>query len=52
MKKLKIGDTIQCVDADDMIDTHTRLAVQGIETDFVYEKEGKKGYWLEVIKVK
>lgn len=52
MKKLKIGDTIQCVDADEMIDTHTRLAVQGIDTDFVYEKEGEKGYWLEVLKIK
>jgi hypothetical protein len=52
MKKLKIGDTIQFEDADDMIDTHTQLAVQGVETDFVYEKEGEKGYWLEVLKIK
>lgn len=46
---LKIGDTIKCSDADDMIDTMERLAKSGINTDFVYEKDGKEGFWLEVI---
>lgn len=46
---LKIGDTIKCSDADDMIDTMERLTKSGINTDFVYEKDGKEGFWLEVI---
>ena len=45
---LKIGDTIKCSDADDMIDTMERLTKSGINTDFVYEKDGKEGFWLVV----
>ena len=48
---LKVGDTIKCANADDMINTMTELAKEGIETDFMYEKDGKKGLWLEVIRV-
>lgn len=35
---LKKGDTIQCASADDMIESMTNLAKEGIETDFVYKK--------------
>ena len=49
MSKLKIGDTIRCRDKEDMIDYMEALASEGIETDFVYEKDGRRGYWLEVI---
>ena len=49
---LKIGDTIKCHDANDMINTMTDLAQEGIDSDFVYEKDGKKGYWLEITKTK
>lgn len=48
---LKVGDTIKCANADDMINTMTELAKEDIETDFMYEKDGKKGLWLEVIRV-
>ena len=34
---LKVGDTIKCHDPDDMIDT-----------DFLYKKDGKEGFWLVV----
>lgn len=51
MNKLKKGDFIKCHDKDDMVDTFMNLMKYDIETDFVYEKDGKKGLWLEVIKV-
>ena len=49
---LKVGDTIKCHDADDLINTMKDLAQEGIETDFVYEKDGQKGLWLEIVEVK
>lgn len=36
---MKIGDTIQCANADDAINTMTELAKEGIETDFLYKKK-------------
>ena len=51
-RDMKEGDTIKCHDADDMIRAMTELAREGIETDFVYEKDGKKGFWLEVTDIK
>lgn len=48
---LKVGDTIQCHDADDMIDYMQALLSEGIDTDFLYEKDGKKGLWLIVTEV-
>ena len=48
MEKLKKGDTIKCHDKDDMISTMMALAKEGIETDFLYEKDGKKGLWLVI----
>ena len=47
-KKLKIGDTIQCADVDDLIDTMTELAQNGVITDWTFEKDGQKGLWLVV----
>ena len=47
---LKKGDTIQCADADDAINTMKELAKNGVQTDFLYEKDGVKGLWLQVIK--
>ena len=48
---LKVGDTIKCANADDMINTMTELAKEDIETDFMYEKNGEQGFFLEVLKV-
>jgi hypothetical protein len=48
---LKVGDTIKCADADDMINTMTDLEKEDIFTDFLYEKDGVKGFWLVVEKV-
>ena len=33
---LKVGDTIKCRDADDMIKYMTELAKEGIKTDFLH----------------
>lgn len=51
MLDLHVGDIIRCSDAEEMIDLMTELAQQDIETDFLYEHSGKKGLWLEVLKV-
>ena len=48
---LKVGDTIQCHDADDMIHIMTELAKENITTDFMYEKDGVKGWWLVVERI-
>ena len=48
---LKVGDTIKCSDVDDMVNTMTNLANEDIFKDFLYEKDGVKGFWLIVEKV-
>lgn len=52
MDVLKVGDTIECSDNDDMVKTFMLLAEQDIMTDFLYEKDGKKGLWLIVEEIK
>ena len=48
--KLNIGDTIKCAGKEDCVNMMLELAKEGVETDFLYEKDGKKGFWLEVEK--
>lgn len=48
---MKVGDTIKCADAEDMISAMQELAKCDIETDFLYEKDGEQGLWLVVVKV-
>jgi hypothetical protein len=47
---IKTGDIIYCHDVEDMIHTSEELANSDIETDFLYERDGEKGYFLEVTK--
>lgn len=47
-RELQVGDTIQCGDTDDVVKTMKDLAKEGVETDFLYEKDGVQGLWLEV----
>lgn len=50
MKALEVGDTIKCHDPQDMIEIDQELiAGGGYETEFVYEMDGNKGYWIEII---
>lgn len=51
-RELQVGDTIQCGDTDDVVKTMKDLAKEGVETDFLYEKDGVQGLWLEVKVVK
>ena len=48
---MKVGDTIQCRDKFDMVDTMYQLQREGIETDLLYELDGKEGLWLVVVKI-
>jgi hypothetical protein len=49
--KMNVGDTIKCKDPEEMVNLMYELNREGIETDFMYEKDGVKGLWLEVVKV-
>ena len=48
---LKAGDMIKCSDKEDLLNTHNDLASNGVYTDFLYEKDGEQGLWLEVISI-
>ena len=50
MNNITVGDTIKCADADDCINTMIKLSKEGVETDFLYEKDGECGLWLEAMK--
>ncbi len=52
MASLNVGDTIKCKDPKDMVDYMYALNREGIETDFLYEKDGVKGLWLEITKIR
>lgn len=49
--RLNVGDTIKCRDPEDMVNYMYALIEEGIETDFLYEKDGERGFWLEVTEV-
>jgi len=43
---LNAGDTIKCSNAMEIIDVMQALEKEGYSTDFLYEKDGKKGLWI------
>lgn len=45
---LRKGDTIQCKDKDDMLNIDIELCKLGYTTDYLYEKDGQNGYWIEI----
>lgn len=47
----KVNDKIKCNGIADLIDTMYKLAKENVETDFSYEQNGEKGYWLIVTKI-
>ena len=49
---LKAGDTIKCANKEDLLNTHNDLALNGVYTDFLYKKDGERGLWLIVEKIK
>ena len=48
---IAVGDWLKCKDKYDMVDTMMRLADEDIEAEYRYRKDGKSGYWLEVIAI-
>lgn len=50
-KVLCVGNTNECHNQDDCIRTMMELEHEGVETDFLYEKDGERGLWLEVKEV-
>ena len=47
--KLQQGDTIKCHDSEDAIRTDRELIQGGYVTDFLYEKDGQTGIWIEIL---
>jgi hypothetical protein len=47
---LKKGDFVRCRDKNDMVNIMCELQDKGIDTEFCYELNGKKGFWLEITK--
>lgn len=47
--KLKKGDLIKCVDAEDAANVADALQQDGYDWDFVYERDGQKGIWIEIL---
>lgn len=52
MNRLKVGDTIQCHDKDEMVDIFMALQEEDIDSDFLYEKDGEKRLWLIITECK
>lgn len=46
---MKPGDTIKCEGKLDALKQHNELAKQGIQTDFLFEKDNEKGIWLIIL---
>lgn len=51
MNKPEVGDFIKCHDKADMANVTMELLELGYDVGFVYERDGVRGYWLEVTEV-
>ena len=51
MNTLKKGDTIRCHDAEDAALFAITLGQEGYDWDFVYERNGEHGIWIEILGV-
>lgn len=47
--KLEPGDTIRCLSAEDFGTLGDLLCNVGIPWEVVYEKDGQRGLWIEVL---
>ncbi|MBR2401401.1 MAG: hypothetical protein IKB01_01340 [Lachnospiraceae bacterium] len=48
---LNVNDTIKCSSKEELLTIHQNLAMDNIQTDFMYEKDGQAGLWLVVLKI-
>lgn len=46
---LSKGDYIKCHDAEDAANVADALQQDGYDWDFVYERNGQKGIWIEIL---
>lgn len=46
---LSKGDLIKCHDAEDAANVADALQQDGYDWDFVYERDGQKGIWIEIL---
>lgn len=46
---IKPGDFIRYEDAEEAAEDAERLGANGYEWDFVFEVNGKKGIWIEIL---
>ena len=49
--KAQVGDTIKCHDKDELVRVMGELVKQGIYTDFSFEQNDIKGFWLVVERI-
>lgn len=49
--KLNKGGFIKCHDAEEAADVADALQMEGYDWDFVYQKDGQKGIWIEILGV-
>lgn len=47
----KKGDTIKCSSSDEAVDLIGTLLREDYDADFLYEKDGEKGLWIEILEV-
>ena len=47
---MKKGDAIKCHDKEECIYIMGELEKEGYGVDFLYEKDGRQGLWLEITK--
>lgn len=45
---LNVGDIIKCHDEEDFLEYHAELSRGGYESEFVYERDGEEGLFLEI----
>lgn len=50
IEKVEGFDLIKCADEEDMYETRMELFREDITSDYLYEKDGEKGFWLVIKK--
>lgn len=53
LRNKKVGDVIECCkdDLGECLKVHHKLAMEGVETDFLYRYNGEDGLWLQITKM-
>lgn len=46
---MKVGDMIKCSDPEELLKYDMEARAAGMLTDFCYEVDGERGYWLVIV---